>query len=90
VHYVDFSQLCRETLASIGPKVVLSNLMGNRFDAVDVAQLLDQCGYRGAYCAVGKVASPHMIRQEVKAHAPSVQFDVLDAADLTDALQIAD
>ena len=90
VHYVDFADLCDETMDRIRPGVVLSQLFDARFDALDVAQFLDRCGYSGAYCAVGKVASPQMIRQEVMARAPLVQFDVLDAADLADALRQAD
>lgn len=60
------------------PALVLSPLLMPQFDALDMARILTQCGYRGRYLAlVDKLPSANLIRREVAAQSPRVNFDVI-------------
>ena len=60
------------------PALVLSPLLTAEFDALDLARMLAQCGYRGRYLAlVDRLPSANLIRREVAAQSPSINFDVI-------------
>ncbi|MBF9058668.1 hypothetical protein HKCCSP123_05680 [Rhodobacterales bacterium HKCCSP123] len=72
-------QLPEETLTGAeAPALVLSPLLTPAFDALDLARLLSQCGYRGRYLAlVDRLPSANLIRREVEAQSPNLNFDVI-------------
>jgi hypothetical protein len=60
------------------PVLVLSPLLTAEFDVLDLARMLAQCGYRGRYLAlVDKLPSATLIRREVEAQSPTINFDVI-------------
>jgi hypothetical protein len=60
------------------PALVLSPLLTPVFDAIDLARYLSQRGYRGRYLAlVDRLPSANLIRNEVEAQSPDLNFDVV-------------
>nr|WP_243730810.1 hypothetical protein [Rubellimicrobium sp. CFH 75288] len=60
------------------PDLVLSPLVAPTFDALDVAQRLAALRFRGIYRAVApSIPDLRLIREEVAAVAPGLDFDVL-------------
>lgn len=76
---VDFDEL--DDMAFTGeqkPALVLSPLLTPAFDAIDIARYLSQQGYRGRYLAlVDRLPSANLIRREVEAQSPDLNFDVI-------------
>mgnify|MGYP006273086845 FL=1 len=79
IRSVTVEQLPEEVLTGAdAPELVLSPLLTPAFDALDLARLLTQCGYRGRYLAlVDKLPSANLIRREVEAQSPGLNFDVV-------------
>ena len=60
------------------PGLVLSPLLTPEFDALDLARMLAQGGYRGRYLAlVDRLPSAKLIRREVAQQSPNINFDVV-------------
>lgn len=60
------------------PTLVLSPLLTPEFDALDLARMLSQGGYRGRYLAlVARLPSANLIRREVAQQSPNINFDVI-------------
>lgn len=60
------------------PALVLSPLLTPEFDALDLARILSQCGYRGRYLAlVERLPNAKLIRREVAQQSPNINFDVI-------------
>jgi len=60
------------------PDLVLTPLLTPIFDALDMARYLSQAGYRGRYLAlVDQLPSAKLIRNEVAAQSPSLNFDII-------------
>jgi hypothetical protein len=76
-HFAGFSQIEPGLLERIDPEIVLSALMGQDFDAVDLARRLSEAGFRGRYRAVTTaLPRPEAIKAEVRAAAPGIDFDL--------------
>ena len=79
IRSVTIEQLPEERLTGPeAPALVLSPLLTPAFDALDLARMLTQCGYRGRYLAlVDRLPSANLIRREVEAQSPGLNFDVI-------------
>lgn len=78
VAFVDFSDLTAETLALTKPDFILSALMSAGFDAMDMARVLAELGYKGSYRAVSEeLPCPDVVVADVGAVAPDLDFDVV-------------
>jgi hypothetical protein len=79
IRSVSIEQLPEERLTGPeAPALVLSPLLTPAFDALDLARMLTQCGYRGRYLAlVDRLPSANLIRREVEAQSPGLNFDVI-------------
>lgn len=76
--FLDFAELTKEALFQHQPDIILSPLVGDKFDVIEVATTLLELGYNGRYRAIAEtVPDVAMIRQEVGVHAPKLDFDVL-------------
>jgi hypothetical protein len=76
--YVDFNELSSETVTTVEPDVIFSPLVTNAFDAFQVVRYLDSFGYCGRYRAVAThLPNLTMVREEIKAEAPAVDFDIV-------------
>jgi len=76
---VDFDELDSvEFAGSQAPELVLAPLLTPVFDAIDLARYLSQRGYRGRFLAlVDRLPSANLIRREVEAQSPDLNFDVV-------------
>lgn len=79
IRSIDFETLPEARLSGVdAPALVLSPLLTPVFDALDLARMLTQGGYRGRYLAlVDKLPSANLIRREVEAQSPTLNFDVV-------------
>jgi hypothetical protein len=76
-HFAGLEDLTLSFLLELSPDVVLSALMGERYDALDVAKRLSELGYRGRYRAIASaLPNPSSIKAEVRAIAPDLDFDL--------------
>lgn len=76
-HFVGFGDVTDALLRAVAPDVVLSSLMGEDFDALDLARRLGDLGFRGRYRAITSgLPNPHVVRTEVRAAAPDLDFDI--------------
>jgi len=73
-----FGELDMHLLHAARPDMVVSALIGEGFDAIDVARRLAQLGYRGPYRALSHpLPRPGLVRSEVRAAAPELDFDLV-------------
>ncbi len=79
--HVQFSELGELTSAmfdTAAPAIILSPLMGDDFDVMDVAERLSDLGFQGRYRVITQaLPDVDMIRSEVRALAPDLDFDLL-------------
>ena len=76
--FVDISTLSAELASNAQPGVILSPLIANEFDAIDVAMLLVNSRFRGKYIVVTEgVPDPALILSEVKTAAGELDFDLI-------------
>ncbi|MCX7300050.1 MAG: hypothetical protein NTX73_06665 [Rhodobacterales bacterium] len=76
-HFVGFGDIDEPLFERLHPEIVLSALMGEGFDAMDLARRLNASGFRGRYRAV-TTALPHPLAviEEIRAAAPGIDFDL--------------
>ena len=78
IAYADFSSIDSDLLKTLVPDIVLSPLLSRSFDCMDLAQVLDQSGFRGRFRVfTTKLPSPSVIIGEVKAICPNLDFDFI-------------
>jgi hypothetical protein len=79
IRTVRLDALSQQRLIGPGaPALILSLLVTPEFDALDLARMLSENGYRGRYLAlVDALPNPNLIRREVAAQSPGVNFDVI-------------
>jgi len=67
-----------DMMREFAPDMVLSPLIGDSFDVIDVASMLRQLGFDGCYRVIAPVM-PHadVIRADVAAVAPELDFDLI-------------
>lgn len=76
--FVEFRELTGELLEELSPDIVLSPLLCSSFDCMDLAQALHALGFRGRYRAMSaQVPQPDLIRREVRASCPRLDFDLI-------------
>ncbi len=78
LHFVGFDELSQDVLSKVNPDIVLSALLGDDFDVIDLARKLESLEFSGRYRALASgVPQPRLIVGEVKQHAPALDFDIL-------------
>jgi hypothetical protein len=83
---VQFNEISPESLARWQPDLVLSPLVGNGFDCFDLAEVLARAGFRGRYrAAVDTLPDPAVVRREIAAQFPGLDFDLLMIAERVSA-----
>jgi len=77
-HYAEFADLSRDILCKICPYIILSPLLDDKFDVLEIAERLQKLGYRGRYRAITEtMPDADMIRAEIRNEAPDLDFDLL-------------
>jgi len=83
VQFANLSEVTTCFLHTISLEIVISPVIGQGYDAIDVAAVLANCGYRGRYrCLADCLPNLDLIRQEVAMIAPDLDFEIVRAADL--------
>ena len=76
--YIEIDALTRHVIARLNPDMVLSPLVGDAFDALDVAHKLAKLAYTGPYRAVTHtIPDPNAVCNEVRATVPRLDFDLV-------------
>lgn len=80
VAFVAFSDIDENVLKTLSPTIVLSPLLANAFDCIDLALLLSKLGYTGRYHAFSQnVPKPNVIEREVRQLCPKLTFKIIDS-----------
>lgn len=88
IHFLSYAQLDQGRLAQIRPDIVVAALMSPVIDALDLAERLEGLGYRGRFWALASaLPKVPMVRQEVGAIAPGIDFDIVTLQALSDLIQ---
>ena len=78
VAYRSFADMTAEEVVALNPGLVISPLLAERFDCLDVARLLDAAGVTGKYRAVAEeLPDPGLIRREVGLQFPGLDIDIV-------------
>ncbi|MEM6728569.1 MAG: hypothetical protein AAF618_08715 [Pseudomonadota bacterium] len=78
VCFVAFSEITADLLEALEPSIIYSPLLTPNFDSTELAQRLQEFGFKGKYCAVVKsVPVPQLIKNEVRMAAPLVNYDLV-------------
>ncbi len=73
-----FSDVDAASLARWQPDIVLSPLVAAGFDCVDLARILSEAQFTGRYrVAATDLPDPGVVRREIRASFPALDFDVL-------------
>jgi len=76
--FVELADVTASFILRHAPEIILSPLVGDDFDVLDVARRLHSAGFAGRYRAIApEVPNVNIIRKEVTAVAPDLDFDVL-------------
>lgn len=79
VTFLSLQDLDETNLDPAVPSVVLSALVADSFDAVDVALRLSQLGYQGPYRALtGPTTDAEAIVTEISLITPDLDFDIIE------------
>lgn len=77
-NFTELEHLTNDLLMQMVPDIILSPLITDGFDALEVAHLLASFGYKGRYRAVTEaVPNARMILRELRAAAPGLDVDLL-------------
>ncbi len=80
--FIALADLDAALLDRLRPDIVLSALLGEDFDAMDVARRLATLGFQGRYRALtAALPAPGVVRAEVRAVAPGLDFDLFILAE---------
>ena len=78
VFFAKFSDLSREILRAISPEVVVGPLFCDGFDCFDLARLLTESEFTGAFRVFGEcLPRPQMVSREIKQSFPSLDTAVV-------------
>ncbi len=81
--FLPIDQVDAALIQTLQPDIVLSPLLTGGFDCIDLAQILAEAGFQGAYRAVAPdLPSPFVIQREIRALCPMLDFDLVPAARL--------
>lgn len=78
-HFAAFADVTDDLLRVIAPDLVLSALMGDEYDVIELARRLDFLAFVGRYRALTRhLPNPQLVLNEVRAAAPGIDFDLFD------------
>lgn len=78
-HFSAFDDVTAALLQVTSPDLVLSALMGDGYDAIDLARRLALLDYTGRYRALTSgLPNPRVVLAEVHQVAPGIDFDLFD------------
>ena len=77
--FCSFNDLNTDILRDFAPEMILSPLVGDNFDVLEVASCLRRLGYKGYYRAISPpMPNACVIVGDVRTVAPKLDFDVVE------------
>ncbi len=77
LHYVTYEELTDRLISELDPDIILAPLLGQGFDALDLAVQLEDFGFRGRFRALcPRLPNPALVHREIQALCPSIDFDL--------------
>ena len=78
VAFASFEDIDAELLSRLCPTVILSPVLAQSFDCIDLAQRLHALGYTGRYRAVSDgLPDPEMVEREIRQMCRGLDFSIL-------------
>ena len=78
-HFAAFQDVTLHLMQAVVPELVLSAVMGDGYDVVELARRLALLGFSGRYRALTSgLPNPQIVLNEVNAAAPQIDFDLFD------------
>lgn len=78
LRFITLAELTESLFAHFAPKLILAPLISEDFDAIDLAKRLAELKYTGQLRVIAEnLPSVDVIRRDVRAQAPDIDFDVL-------------
>ena len=75
--FASFADLGADLFHDADPDVVVSPLLGERFDAIELAELLDTLGFEGRYVVVAPaLPRPDIIKRDIVGAAPGLDIEL--------------
>jgi hypothetical protein len=75
--FADFSEVSGELIEALDPHIVVSSVLGRNFDCVDLAERLEDLGFRGRYRLIGYgVPQPDLVLREIRSLFPSLTVEL--------------
>ncbi len=77
--FTSFTALDAELLRSFDPQIILSPLVSDSFDVLDIAERLQALGFTGCYRVIAvQAAFLDVVHEDVARTAPDLNFDILE------------
>lgn len=77
-NFCTLAELSTDRIRDLAPEMIMSPLVGDNFDVLEVATLLRKLGYKGRYRVISDyLPQAQMIREEVAQVAPDLDFDLV-------------
>ncbi|MEL6168509.1 MAG: hypothetical protein AAFR35_07440 [Pseudomonadota bacterium] len=84
IAFVEFHEISDVFLETVQPMMVISPLLTDTFDCIDLASVLSSLGFAGQYRAIaGSIPSPDIVRRELNSLCPDLDFDIVNLPDGT-------
>lgn len=77
LHFVSYEEMSRRLVDSVAPDIILAPLLGQGFDALDLAVMLEEFQFEGRFRALcPTLPNPKLVMAEIQLLCPSVDFDL--------------
>ena len=78
ISFLSIYEVSADTLEHLQPAMIYSPVLARRFDCIELAVLLEKCGFEGTYRAFAtKLPKPEMIEREVRQMCPHFTFEII-------------
>ncbi len=78
IAFLSFHEVTDTLLNDLNPSMIISPVLARHFDCIELAVLLHNLGYSGAYRAMAKdMPKPELIEREVRQICPRLNFKLL-------------
>lgn len=73
IAFAEFHEITTELMDALTPDIVMSSVMTRAFDCLDLAQALQETGFRGRFRVVApELPNPKVIQAEIRAICPAL------------------
>lgn len=78
IAFVSFEEVTEATVEHFSPSIIYSPVLAHAFDCIELALLLRNIGYDGAYRATAQdLPKPDLIEREVSSMCPQLDFKIV-------------